>query len=214
MEINYLGHSCFKVTGKKISILMDPFDSAKVGTKLAKQDADVVTVSHQHTDHNNLKIMKNDGYLLLDSPGEYEIKESDFIGIEAFHDNVKGNDRGKVTLFVVEVDGVRFAHLGDLATELTSEQLERLDGVDVLMIPVGGVYTLDAKLAVKVISQIEPKIVLPMHFKVSESGDDFKDLATVDVFLQEMGVKPELQEKLKISRKDLPEELTVVTLKY
>lgn len=210
MEISYLGNSCFKVVGKKISILTDPFDPAIVGIKLGKQDADVVTVSHNHKDHNNLSVVKSEEYLVLDSPGEYEVKESEFVGVEAYHDDKEGAERGKVTMFAFEVDGIKVAHLGDLGTELTSSQLDCLDGVDILMLPVGGHKHIDAKMAVKVMTQIEPKVVLPMHYKMVE-GSEFDP---VDNFYHEMGVKPEVQEKLKLQKKDLPAELTVVALKY
>ena len=213
MEITYLGHSCFKIVGKKISILTDPFDPKFVGLKLSKQDADVVTVSHSHPDHNYLAIMKNDDYLLLDSPGEYEVKESEFVGVEASHGVVEGVDKGKITMFAFEVDGVKVAHLGDLGTELTNAQLDCLDGVDVLMVPVGGYYTIDAKTAVKVISQIEPKIVIPMHFKDGQSIPNIEKLSPLDSFFHEMAVTPEPQDRLKIVEKDLPLELQVVNLK-
>ena len=131
------------------------------------------------------------------------------MGVEAFHDDKQGTERGKVTMFAVEVDGVKIAHLGDLGTELTSAQLEQLDGVDVLMVPVGGHKHIDAETAVKVVNQIDPKIVLPMHYKiVSTSIFD-----GVEKFFQEMAVKPELQDKLKVTVKDLPLELQVVYLK-
>lgn len=205
MEITYLGHSCFKVVGKKISVLVDPFDATKVGIKLGKQDADVVLVSHEHFDHNDLSVLKND-FLLFDSPGEYEARESEFAGVKTEH----GDEQGNNTIFAFDVDGVKVCHLGDLGTELKSDQLEKIDGVDVLMIPVGGKYTIDAKTAVKVIAQIEPKIVLPMHYKAG----NMTDLADLKDFLGEMSVEPIAQEKLKVTAKDLPEKLEVVTLKY
>lgn len=208
MEITYLGHSCFKITGKKGSVLTDPYDPAKVGLKLGKQDADVVTVSHDHFDHNYTAVMKND-YLLLDSPGEYEIREAEFVGVEGYHDDKQGAERGKVTMFTMEIDGVKIAHLGDLGTELTSAQLEKLDGVDVLMIPVGGKVTIDAETAVKVVTQIEPKIVIPMHFRAGS----MTDLDPVETFYKEMAVTPVAQDKLKITQRDLPLELEVVNLK-
>jgi L-ascorbate metabolism protein UlaG (beta-lactamase superfamily) len=209
LEINYLGHSCFKITGKNITILTDPYDPAVVGTKLSKQDANVVTISHGHSDHNYLAAMKNDDYLVLDSPGEYEVKDSEFTGVEASHGFFDGVDKGKITMFSFDVDGVKVAHLGDLGTELSSEQLDCLDGVDVLLIPVGGLFMIDAKAAVKVITQVDPKIVIPMHY-----GKIVKhEFAPVSDFLKEMAVTPEPQEKLKITKKDLPTELTVVLLK-
>lgn len=209
MEITYLGQSCFKISGKNVNILTDPFDPTVVGLKIGKQDANVVTVSHGHKDHNNISVMKNEDYILLDSPGEFEVKESEFVGVEAFHDDKGGTERGKVTMFTMDVDGVKVAHLGDLGVELTNAQLDCLDGVDVLLIPVGGLYMIDAKMAVKVINQIEPKIVIPMHYGAIP-GHNF---APVDDFLHEMAVNPEPQDKLKITQKDLPLELQVVVLK-
>lgn len=210
MEITYLGRSCFKVLGKKVNVLIDPFDPSKVGTKLSKQEADVVLVTHDHYDHNNTSVVKSEKFLLLDSPGEFEIKDSEFVGIDSFHDTTKGGDLGKNTIFTFDVDGINLCHLGDLGTELTSEQLSKINEVDVLMIPVGGKYTIDAKAAVKVISQIEPKIVLPMHYEDEEKNG----LAPLSDFLHEMSVEPISQDKLKITTKDLPEKLEVITLKY
>jgi L-ascorbate metabolism protein UlaG (beta-lactamase superfamily) len=205
MDLTYLGHSCFKVSGKKISILMDPFSPDMVGLKLAKQEADVVTISHNHDDHNYLPIMKSET-LVFDSPGEYEYKETEFQGVAASH----GNDRGQVTIFTVEVDDIKICHLGDLGEELNSDQLDQIDGVDILLVPVGGKYTIDAKGAVKAISQIEPKIVVPMHYKAGKMDD----LAPLSAFLQEMGASPTPQEKLKVTSRDIPEEIEVVVLKY
>jgi L-ascorbate metabolism protein UlaG (beta-lactamase superfamily) len=209
MEISYLGHSCFKISGKNINILTDPFDPTVVGLKLGKQDADVVTISHSHRDHSNLGIMKNEDYLVLDSPGEYEVKESEFVGVEAYHDETNGSERGKVTMFTMEVDGVKIAHLGDLATVLTSAQLESLDGVDILLVPVGNKYTINAETAIKVVNQVDPKIVIPMHFKAGS----MTDLAPVETFFKDMAVNPEPQDRLKVTLRDLPMELQVVSLK-
>jgi L-ascorbate metabolism protein UlaG (beta-lactamase superfamily) len=209
MEITYLGQSCFKIIGKKISILTDPYNQEMVGIKLPKQDVDVVTVSHQHSDHNCLDVLKGD-YLLLDSAGEYEVKESEFVGVEGYHDDKQGAERGKVTMFSIVVDGIKVAHLGDIGTELTSAQLDCIDGVDILLIPVGGKYTIDAETAVKVVNQIDPKIVIPMHYQTSK----ISGLAPVTDFFKEMAVTPTPQEKLKVVLKDLPEELEVVYLKY
>jgi L-ascorbate metabolism protein UlaG (beta-lactamase superfamily) len=211
MEITYLGHSCFKISGKKGSVLTDPFSPEKVGIKLAKQDVDVVTVSHQHSDHNYLDAIKGD-YLLLDSPGEYEVREAEFVGVGGYHDDKQGAERGKITMFSMEIDGIKIAHLSDLGTELTSAQLESLDGVDILFVPVGGKYTIDAETAVKVVNQVEPKIVIPMHYYLQ--GGKMTDLAPVTDFFKAMAVTPTAQDKLKVNLKDLPEELEVVYLKY
>jgi L-ascorbate metabolism protein UlaG (beta-lactamase superfamily) len=176
---------------------------------MPKVDAEVVTISHDHRDHNYKEAIKGE-YLLLDSPGEYEVKECFFQGIPSFHDDKQGAERGANTIFTMEIDGIHVCHLGDLGAELDSEQIEAMDGVDILMIPVGGNYTIDAKTAVKVINDVSPKIVIPMHYK--EDGIKI-DIASLDKFLSEIGEEPETLEKLKIMKKDLSEEMKVVVLK-
>lgn len=202
MEIAYLGHSSFKITGKEISVVTDPFDAGMVGIPFPKIDADVVTVSHEHRDHAATEAVRGD-FICFDSPGEYEIKNAEISGIASSH----SAEGGANTIFVFEIDGIQICHLGDLGQQLTSEQLEKIDGIDVLMVPVGGKYTIDAKMAAKVISDIEPKIVLPMHFRIGK----MTDLAPVDDFLKEIGKEPKRVDKLKIQKKDLPEELQVIT---
>jgi len=209
MEITHIGHSCFKIVGKNLTVVTDPFNHPRISLKMPKVEANVVTVSHDHQDHNYKEGVKGE-YLLLDSPGEYEVKECFFQGILSFHDDKQGAERGTNTIFTMEIDGIHLCHLGDLGTELTSEQLEAMDGVDILMIPVGGTYTIDAKTAVKVINDVTPKIVIPMHYKFPGGLDN---IAPLDKFLNEMGEEAERLDKLKIMKKDLPEEMKVVILK-
>lgn len=213
MEIQYLGHACFKLIGKKLSVITDPFDAKTAGYRPIKQSADVVTVSHNHFDHNYTQAITGDP-LIFDTPGEYEAKGAEFKGVSAFHDEEGGKDRGLITIFAIEIEGIKICHLGDLGTELSPDQLEQLDGVDILLIPVGGTYTIGAEKAAKVTSQLEPKIVIPMHYKTKEGKVGDGKLDSVDKFLHEMGVTPEKKERLKITKKDLPEELEVVVLKY
>lgn len=209
MEITHLGHSCFKIAGKNLTVVTDPYNHPKISKKMPKVEAQVVTISHQHQDHNYKEGVRGD-FLLLDSPGEYEVKESFFQGIDSFHDDSKGEERGNNTIFTMEIDGVVICHLGDLGVELDNEQLEKVDGVDILMVPVGGTYTIDAKTAVKVVNDIGPKIVIPMHYK--DTGIDIP-LDPVDKFIKEMGETPETLDRLKVAKKDLPEEMKVVVLK-
>lgn len=209
MEISHIGHSCFKIVGKNLTVVTDPYNHPKLDIKMPKLDADVLTISHDHRDHNYKEAIKGE-YLLLDSPGEYEVKECFFQGITSFHDDKDGSERGINTIFTMEIDGIHICHLGDLGTELDSEQLEAMDGVDILMIPVGGAYTIDPKTAVKVINDVSPKIVVPMHYKTQGIN---LDIASLDKFLSEIGEEPETLDKLKIMKKDLPEEMKVVVLK-
>ncbi len=167
MEIQYLGHSCFKIIGKKMSVITDPFDVKTTGYKPIKQSADVVTVSHDHYDHNHTQSISGDP-MIFDTPGEYEIKGAEFRGIKASHGEFDGKDLGPNIIFVMEIDGIKICHLGDLGTELSSEQVEQLGNVDILLIPVGGTWTIDAKKAAKIASGIEPRIMIPIHYKTNE----------------------------------------------
>lgn len=210
MQITWLGHACFKIQGKEATIITDPYEK-KVGLKLPQLNADIVTVSHDHYDHNNSTAIHNEPFV-IDTPGEFEVKRVFIHGIHSWHDEKEGADRGNNTIFVFDFEDIKIAHLGDLGTTLSDTQLERLERVDILMIPVGGTYTIDAKQAAAVVNQIEPRIIIPMHYKIP--GLTLK-LAAVDAFCNEMGVKKNgPEEKLKISKKELPaEESRVVILK-
>ncbi|MFH0854256.1 MAG: MBL fold metallo-hydrolase [bacterium] len=206
MIINYLGHSCFKLEGKETPavLIMDPFDKS-IGLKVPKMNADIITVSHSHNDHNNISDIKGitNNPFIVNIPGEYEIKGVLIYGIPSFHDKKMGAERGENTIFRIELDGISIAHLGDIGHIPNNAVLEKLEGIDILLIPVGGIYTINAKEANEIISRIEPRIAIPMHYKVK--GIDL-DIDTVDPFLKEMGVsKTEIENKLKISKKDLPQ---------
>lgn len=208
MEIAYLGHSSFKIIGKDLSVVSDPFDGGRVGIEMPRVSTDVVTISHDHFDHNNKASVKGD-FVCFDTPGEYEIKGAEITGIESDHDDRGGAERGKNTIFIYQIDGIHVCHLGDLGCGLSSEQLEKMDGIDILLIPVGGKVTIDAKAAAKVISEIEPKIVIPMHFRVGK----MTELDTLDKFIDAIGKTPKKTDRLKVQKKDLPEEMEVVVLK-
>jgi L-ascorbate metabolism protein UlaG (beta-lactamase superfamily) len=214
MFITYLGHSCFKIQDKigpdGATIVTDPFDK-EVGFKVPNIEADIVSISHDHHDHSNIDALRGTPFI-VDTPGEYDIKGIAVRGVESFHDEKQGAERGNNMIFRFEVDGVSVAHLGDLAHVLENKQLEILTGTDILLIPVGGKYTLDAKKAVEVISQIEPRIVIPMHYKTKDSK--INDIDGVEKFVKEMGIQAREEEKLKISKKDLPQEdMELVILK-
>lgn len=208
MEITHLGHACFKLRGKNTTLLLDPFGE-NIGLKMPKVTADVVLTTHKHFDHHDLSKVE-DYRVLIESPGEYEVGGAQILGISAYHDAQKGADRGKVTLYQIKMDGLTLVHLGDLGEKLNEKQTEELNGADILMIPVGGIFTIDAVVASEVVGQIEPKIVIPMHYLVP--GLKFNLLPLVN-FLKEMGkddVKP--QTKLVVTKDKLPEELEVVVL--
>jgi L-ascorbate metabolism protein UlaG (beta-lactamase superfamily) len=205
MEILHLGHSSFKLIGKNVTIVTDPFESDWVGIPFPKTEANVVTISHeQHGDHNNRAGVKGE-FICFDSPGEYEIKTAEIRGIPGCHDDKDGSERGDNTIFTYEVDGIKICHLGDQGKDLSSDQLDKVDGVDILMVPVGGKDTIDYKAAAKVVSEIEPKIVLPMHYKVGK----LTELDDLDKFIKEVGIDPKKADRLKIQKKDLPEAMEV-----
>ena len=205
MVITWQGHSCFKIQNKTgadgITIATDPFEN-KIGLRVPNFEADIVTVSHDHYDHNNVKSLRGEPFI-INTAGEYDIKGIGIKGVESFHDNSQGKERGINVIYRFEVDGISVTHLGDLGHILENKQIEVLSGTDILLIPVGGKYTLDAKKAVEVISQIEPRIVIPMHYKTPKLNIDIDD---VDKFIKEIGIKPTEEEKLKISKKELPAE--------
>lgn len=214
MEITYIGHSCFKIRGKDTTLVIDPYDPKMVGYKLPNLTADIVLATHDHNDHAFFEGVG--GYTLkIETPGDYEKSDTFVYGYRTFHDDKKGDDRGKNTIYEIHIDEFVVLHLGDLGHELTIETLERLTDIDVLMIPVGGIYTLDAKSAVKVISQIEPKIVIPMHYQTKDLKFE-EELQKIDDFLGEIGVEGngvKNGDKLKLSTtSQLPEELQVYVL--
>lgn len=213
MDIVYLGHSSFKLRGKQASVVTDPF-GPMVGLPYPKHTtADIVTVSHDHEDHNAAGIVEGNPFVVR-GPGEYEVKGVGIVGVGVYHDDTGGSERGKNTIYRIELDGISVVHLGDLGHELSSAQVDSLDGVDILLIPVGGFYTIDAASAAKVVGEIEPRIVIPMHYLTAGLDQKaFGSLAVVEAFLKEMGkadVVP--QPKLTISKDKMPEEMQVVVL--
>ncbi len=216
MTITWYGQSCFEIIAKNkeggdTTIVIDPF-SEETGLRLPKLTADVLLVSHAHFDHNNIKAVGGNPFL-INSCGEYEIKDAFTRGFFAFHDEQGGKERGRVIIHKIEIEGIRVCHLSDLGQkELTSEQLEQIGDVDILMVPVGGKFTIDAKGASEIISQIEPRIVVPMHYNLPRSKSN-AELDGVDRFLKVMGeedIAPE--KKLKITAKNLPAEETKIVV--
>lgn len=214
MDITPLGHSSFKLRGKAAAVITDPYDSDMVGLKFPKHTtADIVTVSHNHQDHDFLSALEGTPKVVR-GPGEYEIAGVGIVGIGVYHDNEKGASRGKNTIYRIEIDGVIVVHLGDLGHTLSSTEVESLDGVNVLLVPVGGFYTIDAEAAAALVHEIEPHIVVPMHYnRPGLSQKSFGNLSLVSAFLKEMG-KEDLspQPKLSVTKDKLPEELQVVVL--
>lgn len=213
MYLSYLGHSCFKLQDKVgadgVIVLTDPFDPQMVGLKMPSLEADIVTISHDHKDHNYLKAVRREPFV-INAAGEYETHGVFIEGIDSWHDDKNGVERGGNLIYRIEIEDLTVTHLGDLGSGLNTKQLERLEGTDILLVPIGGLYTLDAKQAVEVINQIEPRIVVPMHYQLPGSKISLDGL---DKFIKEIGIQPTNEEKLKISKRELPtEEMELIIL--
>jgi L-ascorbate metabolism protein UlaG (beta-lactamase superfamily) len=200
-----------------MSVVTDPYGPG-VGFSMPKVSADVVTVSHGHGDHNNVKgvakTARRDKPFVIDAPGEYEVGGVSVFGVSTFHDGVKGKERGKNIVFSILLDGISVVHLGDLGHVLSQKRVEEINGVDVLLCPVGGSYTIGPDQATKVISALEPSFVVPMHYKTDKHDKKkFEKIAGVEEFLKEMGVEAaERADKLTVTKATLPEETKVVLL--
>jgi L-ascorbate metabolism protein UlaG (beta-lactamase superfamily) len=210
MEISWLGHSCFRIKGSQATIITDPY-SPDEGYTLGKPTAHIVTVSHEHSDHAYVQGIGGEPRV-VNRPGEYEIGGVLIIGIATYHDAEGGRSRGKNTVYLIQVDEVLVCHLGDLGHVLTAEQVEGMGDVDVLLLPVGGVYTINAPLAAEVVRQLEPKVVIPMHYQTPALK---WKLEPVDRFLKEIGVKEiKSQPKLSLTKASLPDSTRVFLLDY
>jgi L-ascorbate metabolism protein UlaG (beta-lactamase superfamily) len=208
MEISWLGYSCFRLKGKNTTVITDPFPPT-LGYSLGKPSARVVTVSHSHADHSYTKAFDSETKL-INRPGEYEVGGVLIIGLATFHDAENGARLGKNNVFAIEVDDVNICHLGDLGHPLSSDQIEELGNVDVLMVPVGGGDTISASQASALVRSLEPKIVIPMHYKTLTLS---KQMDGVDKFLKEMGITESVpQPKLVVSKSSLPLTTQVVVL--
>jgi len=209
MIITWLGHSCFKIqdklTPEGVTVVTDPFDKS-VGLKVPRFEANIVTISHDHSDHNNVSAIKGNPFIIRGA-GEYEVDKVFIEGVEAYHSEDK---KEKNIIYRIDIDEMSVTHLGDLGHTLDAKQLEQLEGTDILLIPVGENFTIGAKKAVEVVSQIEPRIVIPMHYKIPGLTVKLED---AQKFIKELGIKPTHEEKLKISKRDLPtEEMELVVL--
>ena len=210
MEIRWLGHSCFRIKGNQATIVTDPY-APDLGYSLGKDSANIVTISHQHPGHSYFKGIDGDPRRVA-GPGEYEISSVMIIGMATFHDAEGGSRRGKNTVYIMDVDEISVCHLGDLGHALTAERSEEIGEVDVLMIPVGGVSTIDATTAAEVVRQLAPRVVVPMHYKTEALQ---RGLEPVDRFLKEMGVKEvSSQSKLSFTKANLPLTTQVYLLDY
>lgn len=213
MDIYWYGQACFKLKGKNSVVVIDPYKPDFTGLKLPKDlQADIVLSTHSHEDHNFISAVGSPGKLMVfDKPGEYEVAGTVITGISSFHDNSNGSSRGPNTIFHLLADNLNVVHLGDLGqSKLSEAQMTAIGQTDILLIPVGSVYTIDAKTASEIVAELEPKIIIPMHYKIASLKFE---LDPVDGFLKEMGAENVVpMPKFSISKERLPEEPQVILL--
>ena len=208
MDLTWLGHACFRLRGREGVVVTDPPDP-KSGHAIPKTEAHLVTMSHDHPGHASLRSVGGEP-VVLTGPGEYEVQEILVTGIPSFHDEKKGAERGRNTVFAIRLDDLVVCHLGDLGHALSATDLEKLGQVDVCLVPIGGADTnLSAAMAADVVHQLEPKVVVPMGYDPEAEKKD----TPFERLLHELGVK-ELTPvpKLSVTRSSLPAELQVVAL--
>jgi len=210
MEITWLGHSCFLIRGKEKTIITDPCHP-DLGYRLGEPKADIVTVSHFHPGHSYIEGVADEPQQIK-SPGEYEIGGIFITGVATCHDDQKGELKGKNTIYVIEMDGITLCHLGDLGHPLGLHLVEELGDVDILFLPVGEVSTIPIDTAVEIVRQLEPPIVIPMHYKTEAFTGN---LSLVDKFLDKMRIRElEAKPKLSITSSSLPTTTQTIVLNY
>jgi L-ascorbate metabolism protein UlaG (beta-lactamase superfamily) len=212
MLIKYLAHSSFLITSQdRRKIITDPYNVGRgLNYSPINESADIVTCSHGHGDHNNTRAIKGNP-LILSEAGSQIFKGIAIKTVDAFHDEAGGSKRGSNLLFCFKVDGLNLCHLGDLGHRLNQQQLADIGPVDLLFIPVGGFFTIDALEATVVAQSLKPKIIFPMHYKTAKS--DYP-IAGVDEFLKDKrNIRRLNSSEIEIDKSNLSEETEIIILK-
>jgi len=182
VEVTWFGHACFMLKSEK-SVVFDPFKG--IGLPEPKASADIVLCSHSHSDHNNIGAVKHVKSIVLEGfTGRRQIDNVPVRGIATFHDDAQGGKRGKNSVYVVGLDDINFCHLGDLGQALSASQVSEAGSVDVLFLPVGGIYTIGPDEARRIMEAVGPKIAVPMHYRMAGMSATFDKLSTIDDFLR------------------------------
>jgi L-ascorbate metabolism protein UlaG (beta-lactamase superfamily) len=208
MNIRWYGHACFGINIDKITIVTDPHDGKSIGIKPPQVKADIVLVSHSHFDHDSVKtVRKLTTKVIFDAPGRgVDRSNIRFRSIPVYHDNSEGAKRGVNNIFYFNPENVKFCHLGDLGHIINDDQIKKIGEVDILFIPVGGVFTIDADDAWKVIEKIKPKVVIPMHYRI---GGLSLSIQPLEPFLNGHERVEKVGNEIEFDPEDLPDELEV-----
>ncbi|MBI2405832.1 MBL fold metallo-hydrolase [Candidatus Microgenomates bacterium] len=215
MDITWLGHASFRIRGKSVTVVTDPFAKEMVGLSMPRVTADIATVSHEHKDHNNVEGVAGIAAppKVIRAPGEYEVRGVNIRGVKTWHDVSDGRERGNNIIFVIELDNIRLAHLGDLGHKLSEEQVSEIGDVHILLVPVGGFYTIGPETAAQVVAQIEPKVVIPMHYQIPGLLPEvFEKLQNVEEFVKVLGITPKHMPSYQAKPDTIPEEMELVIL--
>ncbi len=212
MKIEYLGHSCFKLTESTgTSVVCDPY-SEEIGYAMPKTRADAITISHGHYDHNAVKNV-NGNPVVINGENGYDLPGVEINSVKSFHDSVRGKNRGENIIFKFRMDGIDVCHLGDLGEQCSTELIDVILPVNVLLIPVGGTYTIDAEMAKEYVDRIMPDIVIPMHYRTKDCKLDIDKVDEFVNLFDEECVEEAEGSLLELSRKDLNGETRVIVLK-
>lgn len=213
MKIKWFGHSCFMVTSENgTKILMDPYISM-LGYKLPEIEADIVATSHEHKDHNNIAAVKGD-FVHIYGLGVFSEHGIEIKGVDTFHDKFSGDKKGRNTIYNFKVDDINVCHCGDLGHMLDEKQLEEIGKVDVLLIPVGGGYTIDGIDAVEVVKQLKPTVIIPMHYRTKALGPAGLAFAKVDKFVDASGINSMNYSELELNKENIKNYKGIAILKY
>ena len=216
MKIKWYGHAAFLITSDQgTKIIIDPYEPMAFGGQLSygkiNDQADIVITSHDHADHNYTKELSGTPQVVRGT-GSKTIKGISMKGIPTYHDPSKGSERGLNTIFNLKIDDIQLCHLGDLGHLLSDKELAEIGPVDILLIPVGGLFTIDPKEATRVAEQIKPKIVIPMHFKTEKCGFP---IAPVEDFLKgKKNTRRPKTSEANFGQSTLPQQMEIVVLEY
>jgi L-ascorbate metabolism protein UlaG (beta-lactamase superfamily) len=214
MKIKWYGHAAFLITSDQgVKIITDPYESGAYGGALGygkiNDQADIALTSHEHADHNDTKNLPGSPQIIKET-GSKTIKGISFKGISVYHDPSKGSERGQNIIFSFSVDGINICHLGDLGHILSETEVKEIGAVDLLLIPVGGFYTIDHQEAERVASQVNPKILIPMHYKTEKCG---LPIASADDFVKgKTNIRWAKVSEVALNKSDLPKQMEILVL--
>lgn len=213
VHFKWLGQACFEIRNSK-TIVTDPHDGEGVGLNAPDTKGDLITVSHGHFDHAaGIDLVKKpDSIVVKEETGEKKVKGVKIKGVHSYHDKAKGSKRGENTIYKMELNRFKICHLGDLGHMLSDEKISEIGQVDILLIPVGGNYTIDGEEAAKVAGKLDAKVVIPMHYKIPGLT---VDISSEEEFIDKMRAKGyPIKEKKELDINSVPHDPIVVKLEH